>query len=136
MPPAVVAPPPTQADPVTETLHGMEITDPYRWLEDQNSPRTREWLGKQTRYTRAYFDAIPGREQIRERVRELMAFKEVISEPWNVERPLFLPQASGRPRAACHRDANRVIRRGNSFSRPSIARNWYFDCRFDCRDLS
>ena len=91
MPPAVAAPPPTQVEPVTETLHGVEVTDPYRWLEDQNSPRTRAWLEEQTAYTRAYLDAIPGREQIRERVRELMAFKEVISEPWNVgDRYFFL----------------------------------------------
>jgi prolyl oligopeptidase len=84
MPPAVAAPPPTPVEPVTETLHGVEITDPYRWLEDQNSPRTRTWLEEQVAYTRAYFDAISDREQIRERVRELMAFKEIISEPWNV----------------------------------------------------
>jgi prolyl oligopeptidase len=91
MPPAVAAPPPTPAEPVTEVLHGVEVTDPYRWLEDQNSPRTRAWLEEQTAYTRAYLDAIPGREQIRERVRELMAFKEVISEPWNVgDRYVFL----------------------------------------------
>ena len=91
MPPVVAAPPPTPLDPVTETLHGVEITDPYRWLEDQNSPRTRIWLEEQTAYTRAYVDTIPGREQIREHVRELMAFKEVISEPWNVgDRYFFL----------------------------------------------
>jgi prolyl oligopeptidase len=69
----------------------MEIIDPYRWLEDQNSPRTRAWLEEQSAYTRAYLGAIPGREQIKERVRELMAFKEVISEPWNVgDRYFFL----------------------------------------------
>ncbi len=97
MPPAVVAPPPTQVEPVTETLHGVEVTDPYRWLEDQNSPRTRAWLEEQTAYTRAYLDAIPGREQIRERVRELMAFKEVISEPWNVgDRYFFLKRQEDR----------------------------------------
>ena len=91
MPPAVVAPPPTLVEPVTETLHGVEVTDPYRWLEDQNSPRTRAWLEEQTAYTRAYLDAIPGREQIKKRVRELMAFKEVVSEPWNVgDRYFFL----------------------------------------------
>ena len=39
-------------DPVTETLHGATITDPYRWLEDQNSPRTRRWLADQTQYGR------------------------------------------------------------------------------------
>jgi prolyl oligopeptidase len=91
MPPAVAAPPPTQVEPITETLHGIEVTDPYRWLEDQNSPRTRAWIEEQTAYTRAYLDAIPGRERIRERVRELLALKQVISEPWNVgERYFFL----------------------------------------------
>src|ERR1700733_8933910 len=97
MPPAVAAPPPTQAEPITEILHGVEITDPYRWLEDQNSLRTRAWLEEQTAYTREYFDAIPDREQIRERVRELMAFKEVISEPWNVgDRYFFLKRQEDR----------------------------------------
>src|SRR6202050_3749370 len=97
MPPAVVAPPLTQAEPVTETLHGVEITDPYRWLEDQNSPRTRAWIEEQTAYARSYLDAIPGREQIRQRVRELLAFKEVISEPWNVgDRHFFLKREEDR----------------------------------------
>ena len=97
MPPAVLAPPPTQVEPVTEVLHGVDVTDPYRWLEDQNSPRTRAWLEEQTAYTRAYLSAIPGREQIKERVRELMAFKEVICEPWNVgDRYFFLKRQEDR----------------------------------------
>jgi prolyl oligopeptidase len=88
---AVQVPPPTQVEPVTEVLHGIEITDPYRWLEDQNSPRTRKWLEEQAAYTRAYFEAIQNREPIRVRVRELLAQKEVISEPWNVgDRYFFL----------------------------------------------
>jgi prolyl oligopeptidase len=86
---AVPAPPPTPVEPVTEILHGIEITDPYRWLEDQNSPRTRKWLEEQTAYTHAYFSAIPYRERIRTRVRELLAVKEVISEPWNVGNRYF-----------------------------------------------
>jgi len=88
---AVQAPPPTPVEPVTEILHGIEITDPYRWLEDQNSPRTRKWLEEQAAYTRSYFAAIPERELIRTRVRELLSLKEVISEPWNVgDRYFFL----------------------------------------------
>jgi prolyl oligopeptidase len=87
----VDAPPPTQIEPVTEILHGIEITDPYRWLEDQNSPRTRKWLEGQAAYTHAYFAAIPNREPIRTRVRELLALKEIVSEPWNVaDRYFFL----------------------------------------------
>ena len=88
---AFVVPPPTPVEPVIEILHGVEITDPYRWLEDQNSPRTRKWLEEQAAYTRAYFDAIPDRERIRTQVRELLALKEVISEPWNLgDRYFFL----------------------------------------------
>lgn len=39
--------PPTLIEPVTEVLHGIEVTDPYRWVEDQDSPQTRNWLEKQ-----------------------------------------------------------------------------------------
>jgi prolyl oligopeptidase len=60
-------------DPVTEVFHGVSVIDPYRWLEDQDSPRTRAWIEEQTRYTRSYLDHIPGRERIRQRIREFLA---------------------------------------------------------------
>ena len=62
----------TCIEPVTQILHGVTVTDPYRWLEDQNSPRTRTWISEQTRYARSYLDNIPGRERIRERVQEFL----------------------------------------------------------------
>jgi prolyl oligopeptidase len=71
--PVLMEPPPySPIEAVTETLHGVAVTDPYRWLEDQESPRTRGWLAAQTRYARAYLDSIPHRERIRQRVRELL----------------------------------------------------------------
>jgi prolyl oligopeptidase len=73
VPGIALAPPVSPAEPVTEVLHGVAITDPYRWLEDQDSPRTREWIEQQTRYARNYLDHIPGREKIRERIREFLA---------------------------------------------------------------
>jgi len=63
----------TPAEPVHDILHGVSVTDPYRWLEDQDSPRTREWLKAQKRYARTYLDGIPGRGQIRQRVQEFLA---------------------------------------------------------------
>jgi prolyl oligopeptidase len=51
----------------------VPITDPYRWLEDQDSPRTRQWIEEQTRYARGYLDHIPSRENIRKRIREFLA---------------------------------------------------------------
>lgn len=72
MPKLAMAPPYSPVEPVTEIMHGVTITDPYRWLEDQDSPRTREWLHLQQEYARSYLDAIPGRARIRKRIRELL----------------------------------------------------------------
>jgi prolyl oligopeptidase len=66
------APPCSKIENVTEVFHGVPVTDPYRWLEVQDSPSTREWIGAQTRYARSYLDSIPGREQIHRRIRELL----------------------------------------------------------------
>lgn len=73
MPELVPAPPVSAVDPVTEILHGVPVTDPYRWLEDQSSPRTRAWIDEQTRYCRTFLDGLPNREGIRERIREFLA---------------------------------------------------------------
>jgi prolyl oligopeptidase len=74
--PGLISRPPTTAiEPVTDVLHGLPITDPYRWLEDQNSPLTRAWIEEQTRYARSYLDNVPGREPIRRRVREFLAIE-------------------------------------------------------------
>ena len=72
MPKLMSAPPFTPVDAVTEVLHGVRVTDPYRWLEDQDSPRTREWLDAQYMYARSYLDRIPDRDRIRKRIRELV----------------------------------------------------------------
>jgi prolyl oligopeptidase len=72
MPTMTLAPPYSPIESVTEALHGVTVTDPYRWLEDQDSPRTRKWLLAQHEYARSYLDAIPGRDCIRKRIRELL----------------------------------------------------------------
>jgi prolyl oligopeptidase len=72
MPGLVSSPPISLVEPVTEVLHGVSVTDPYHWLEDQNSKRTREWIEQQTQYARAYLENIPARDSIRKRVRELL----------------------------------------------------------------
>ena len=64
-------PPPAAVHPVTENLHGVTITDNYRWLEDQNSPATRAWLKAEIQYTQAFLSRIPIREKIKQRLTEL-----------------------------------------------------------------
>ncbi len=65
-------PPSTRTDNVKEVLHGVEITDPYRWLEDQDAPETRAWIDTQNAYTNSLISQIPGREQLRQRVAALL----------------------------------------------------------------
>jgi len=64
-------PPVTKVIPVTDTLHGVGITDPYRWLEDQNSPETRAWLDAQNRFTQQFLSGVPGRDKLRQRLAAL-----------------------------------------------------------------
>jgi prolyl oligopeptidase len=66
------SPPVTRVDNVTETLHGVTITDPYRWLEDQNSPETRAWIKAQNEYTSSVLGVLPFRNKIRERLTQLL----------------------------------------------------------------
>ncbi len=65
------SPPPTRRDSTQEVLHGVTIADPYRWLEDQNSPDTRAWINAQNAYTHALLDEWPGRTGLEKRLTEL-----------------------------------------------------------------
>jgi len=91
----VVPPPFSLVEPVVDILHGVPVTDPYRWLEDQNSPQTRAWIAEQTRYARAYLDNIPGRDRIRERLRELLDVETYDSFLKNGNRYFFRKRLPG-----------------------------------------
>ena len=65
-------PPATRVDNVTETIHGVTITDRYRWLEDQNSPETRAWINAQNEYSASVLGSLPFRGRIRERLTQLL----------------------------------------------------------------
>lgn len=70
------ATPPTEQRPVTDTMHGIEIVDPYRWLEgDDKAELTDEvdrWTIAQNDYTREVLDRLPGRDKLEARLTELM----------------------------------------------------------------
>jgi len=63
--------PPTHKSDVVDDYHGTRVADPYRWLEDVDSPETRAWVEAQNRITFAYLEEIPERERIRRRLTEL-----------------------------------------------------------------
>ncbi len=70
-------PPPTAVAIVADTLHGQVVEDPYRWLEEQESPDTRAWIGAQNAYTDAVFAQLPDREQLTALMTSLMKIDQI-----------------------------------------------------------
>src|SRR3954470_11327401 len=66
--------PPSRVADVVEVLHGTEVHDPYRWLEDGESEETKAWSDAQNARTRAVLDALPARASLHER---LLSFLQV-----------------------------------------------------------
>jgi prolyl oligopeptidase len=59
-----------------DTYHGIPVADPYRWLEDPNSPETQAWVAAQNQVTFGYLHSLSTVEPIKQRLTEL----------WNYER--------------------------------------------------
>src|SRR5687767_4040319 len=57
--------------PVVDDYHGTKITDPYRYFEDLKDPQTQAWMKAQADYAQRRLLAIPGRDAILQRIREL-----------------------------------------------------------------
>jgi prolyl oligopeptidase len=63
--------PETSIIAVTDTYHGVEVVDNYRWLENGDDPEVRQWSEAQNKYARWVLDHIPARETIATRLQEL-----------------------------------------------------------------
>ncbi len=60
---------------VVDNYNGAKVADPYRWLEDTNSPETAAWVEAENKVTAAYFAHIPQRDKIRARLTELFNYE-------------------------------------------------------------
>ncbi|HYX53317.1 MAG TPA: prolyl oligopeptidase family serine peptidase [Candidatus Limnocylindrales bacterium] len=69
---SLAAPPKTEVKEVKETLHGVEVVDPYRWLEDQDSLETRAWINSENAYTDSLLEKLPGRDDVKNVVSGLL----------------------------------------------------------------
>ena len=78
--------PPAKRVEQADVYHGVRIEDPYRWLEDPDSPESQAWVTAQNALTEKYLAQVPGRERIRRRLTEL----------WNFERYSGFFKAGGR----------------------------------------
>ena len=60
--------PETRKDNVVDNYFGTEVTDPYRWLEDDNSAETALWVEAQNEVTFGYLNQLPERERINRQI--------------------------------------------------------------------
>ncbi len=54
-----------------DTYFGVQVADPYRWLEDDNSAETAQWVEAENRVTFGYLEKIPYRQQVKQRLEKL-----------------------------------------------------------------
>ncbi|MBC7774086.1 MAG: S9 family peptidase [Phycisphaerae bacterium] len=61
---------------VTDNYHGTKISDPYRWLEDDQSAETKEWVSRQNIVTNGYLSQIPFRDKVKARLEQIFDYEK------------------------------------------------------------
>lgn len=69
----------TKKIPVADSYFGTEVIDNYRWLEDDMSSETENWVTKQNETTFAYLNEISLREQLKNRLTDLWDYEKISS---------------------------------------------------------
>jgi prolyl oligopeptidase len=87
--------PTTPRDSVIDDYHGTKVADPYRWLEQTDSPRTTAWLESQHRLTSDYLHKLSDRESMHRRLTALWNYDRT-EVPWREAGRLFYLRNSGR----------------------------------------
>jgi prolyl oligopeptidase len=67
---------PARRGDLVEDYHGVKVADPYRWLEDLDSPETRAWIEAENQLTSTYLAEIPARPRIKERLEQLWNYEK------------------------------------------------------------
>jgi prolyl oligopeptidase len=109
-PPGRLSYPPARSVDVAEDYFGTTIADPYRWLENPDSPETKAWVEAQNKVTFAFLEAVPARARIRGRLKEL----------WDYER-YGAPQRAGKHYLYSHNDG--LQNQSVIYKTPSLDRN-------------
>ena len=69
--------PNTQKEIIKDIYFGTEVEDPYRWLEDDKSPKVKDWITEQNKLTFSYLEQIPERGLLKNRLEELWNYEKI-----------------------------------------------------------
>jgi len=84
--------PKTDKDSTTENFFGTIVNDPYRWLEDANAPKVKQWIDEQNKYTDAALSSYPEGKAINKKVEELSTTSVERFSPQIINDKLFFMQ--------------------------------------------
>ena len=74
---------------VVDDYFGTKVPDPYRWLEDADSPETRKWIKEQNELAQSYLQKLPDRTSFRERLTKLLNFERYTVPVWGGHRYVY-----------------------------------------------
>ena len=63
----------------TDEYFGVEVADPYRWMEDDNAPEVAEWVKAENAVTEEYLSHIPFRDKLKNRLTQLTGYEKVVA---------------------------------------------------------
>ncbi len=107
-------PPPTVVREVVEQIHGVEVRDPYRWLENEIDPEVQTWLGSQRAYCGARLNGFAAREVLARRFRELYGVDRVYAPSVYGKRYIFGRHEGGKNHVAYY------VREGSHAAPPRL----------------
>ncbi len=82
-----------------ETIHGHEVSDPYRWLEDADSEQTREWSAAQAALFAQHRTEWSTREHWEKRLSEFLSSGMISAPYWRGDRQFFMRRTAGQEHA-------------------------------------
>lgn len=88
-------PPPTRREDVVDAIHGVDVSDPYRWLESGDAPEVIGWVAEQNLHTRKALDARPDRGRWFERLSALTSLPTVLGCRLRNDRLFVLERGRG-----------------------------------------
>ena len=86
--------PKTKKVEVIDDIHGIKVSDPYRWLEENTSPEVQAWVDEQNVHTRSLIDKIKSRDAIKVRMRELFNL-DTVAVPYPKNGHYFFVERKG-----------------------------------------
>ncbi len=104
---------------VVDNYFGTEVADPYRWLEDDLSEETAQWVEAQNKVTFSYLDQIPFRDKIKQRLEKLWNYEKVGSPTKHGDYYYFYKNSGLQNQYVLYRKKELALEKANVFIDPN-----------------